>query len=229
MKKLIVNADDLGYSKGINRGIIESHEKGIVTSTSLMVNGLAAEEGVRLVKRYPNLGVGLHFVLTNEDWKALRMMKKAVGVALAKKVGDQLQVQLEKFQNLVGRMPDHINAHHHVHKLPRIYPYFERVSQEYKIPLRDVGRVEFIDTFFGMDEITGVAKLEKVNVDSLLKILDALPDGISELMCHPGYVTPDLKSSYNRHREIELKTLTDPRIKDFIQRKGIKLINFSQI
>lgn len=229
MKKLIVNADDFGYAHGVNRGIIEAYERGIVTSTSLMINGQATREAVKLAKENPGLGLGLHFVLTDEDARGLRVAQKAIGVVFAKKVGEELNAQFKKFQRLIGKIPDHIDAHHHVHKLPRIYPYFAKITQEYKIPLRDMGKVKFIDKFFGMNEITGAEEFKRVRIGSLLKILRELPDGISELMCHPGYVTPDLKSSYNKHREIELKTLIDPRVKEFIKKENIKLINFSQI
>lgn len=229
MKKLIVNADDLGYSKGINKGIIEAYEKGIVTSTTLMVNGSAVKEAVELIRRQPKLGVGLHFVLTDENQKILRAVGKVVGVAFAKRVGEQLHAQFEKFQNLTGKIPDHIDAHHHVHRLPRIYPYFAKFAREYKVPLRDAGKVKFIDEFFGMNEITRAQELARISVESLLKILGKLPNGVSELMCHPGYVIPGLKSSYGKQREIELQTLTDPKVKDFIRKEGIKLINFGQL
>lgn len=229
MKKLIVNADDFGYARGVNRGIIEAYKKGIVTSTSLMVNGQASREAAELARENPGLGVGLHFVFTDEDMKILRIAQKAIGMAFAKRVGEELNAQFERFQRLIGEIPDHINAHHHVHKLPRIFPYFLKLSREYKIPLRDTGKIGFIKRFFGMSETTGVDMLERISVENLLKILRKLPDGISELMCHPGYITPDLKSSYNKHREVELRTLTDSRVKDFIKKEGIKLINFGQL
>ena len=64
MKQLIVNADDLGHSTGINAGIFEAHERGLVTSATLMVGFPAAEAAARELARHPNLGVGLHTTLT---------------------------------------------------------------------------------------------------------------------------------------------------------------------
>ena len=92
-KYLIVNADDFGYSHSINKGIIEAHEKGIVTSTSVMVNTIAANEAKDLTK-YPDLSIGLHFEL--------------------KEVADveaELKRQIEKFVAIVGKMPDHLDTH----------------------------------------------------------------------------------------------------------------------
>ena len=76
MKVLVVNADDFGYSSGINRGIIQAHEKGIVTSTSVMVDGPAAEEARNLAK-YQKLSVGLHFNITDENVKR-RLLQRLI-------------------------------------------------------------------------------------------------------------------------------------------------------
>src|SRR5689334_18441591 len=65
MKDLIVNADDLGWTVGVNRGIAETHRNGIVTSTSLLANGAAFEDGVKVARGLPAMGVGVHLNLTN--------------------------------------------------------------------------------------------------------------------------------------------------------------------
>ena len=146
-------------------------------------------------------------------------------------VGMELQAQLEKFKMLVGRVPDHLDSHYDVHAMPGFYPYFKKAAKELGVPLRDGGKIKFISSFFGRSKPTGRGEdnLDKISAQSLLDLLHNLPDGVSELMCHPGYVTPDLESSYSFQREMELKALTDPRIKAFIEKEGIQLINFSQI
>src|SRR6266567_2877528 len=65
MRNLIVNADDLGWTQGVNRGIAEAHRNGIVTSTSLLANGRAFEEGVQSALQSPRLGVGVHLNLSD--------------------------------------------------------------------------------------------------------------------------------------------------------------------
>ena len=86
MKYLIVNADDFGYSQGINEGIIEGHSKGIVTSTSLMVYGKTAEKGVALAKKFPKFGVGLHFQIGKEELGVLnQQVTKALAIATLEK------------------------------------------------------------------------------------------------------------------------------------------------
>ena len=75
-KYLIVNADDFGQSAGVTRGIIEAHERGIVTSTSLLVRWPAATEAARYARAHPGLAVGLHldfgeWVLDGGGWRQL--------------------------------------------------------------------------------------------------------------------------------------------------------------
>lgn len=222
MKKLIVNADDFGYGLGVNRGIIEGHQKGIITSTTLLVGYPADQDAARLAKENPKLGVGLHYHLSGPLGYALMNQEKAPQkkVAQAKKTFFK---QVKDFKKLLGRMPDHIDGHFHAHLFPTLFPFVADFANEHKLPLRAVGQVAYIDEFFGRPD------LKKISLQNLIKILKNLPEGISELLCHPGYVTPDLKSKYAHQREIELKTLVDPKIKVLIKKEKIKLINFSQV
>src|SRR5687767_6392407 len=64
MKRLIINADDFGRTPGINRGVVEAHERGVVTSATMMVNYAPAAEAAALARQKPSLGVGLHVALT---------------------------------------------------------------------------------------------------------------------------------------------------------------------
>ena len=221
MKRLIVNADDLGHSKGINEGIIEAHVKGIVTSTSFMIKGHAAKHGVKLSNKYPKLGIGLHFQITKEEATLLRQVRKVVAVSKIENTKKEFIKQIKLFQKLMGRLPDHIDGHHHVHKLPRIYVFIRKFAQENNIPLRD--DVNFIDEFFGISDIN------KISPKSLIKILNNLPSGTSELMCHPARETANLNSSYSHQREVELKTLTSKEVKDVVNELNIKLITWSDI
>lgn len=91
-RSLIVNADDFGYSYGINKGIIEAYKDGIVTSTSVMVNAIAAHEAVNLVN-YPELSIGLHFYPDPQL-----------------SLEQELKAQIDKFIQIVGINPDHIDV-----------------------------------------------------------------------------------------------------------------------
>lgn len=155
MPKLIVNADDLGRSTGINRGILEAHQKGIVTSTSAMVNYPAAEHGIALLlEQAPFMGIGLHLTLTSgrpvcdpaevptlvDDDGRFYPPAALAPVAMrwaAEEVERELRAQFARFQALAGRRPDHLDSHHGA---TYIFPAALRVmlslAREYNLPIR---------------------------------------------------------------------------------------------
>src|ERR1041384_4752267 len=112
-KYLIVNADDFGQSPGVNRGIIEAHERGIVTSASLMTRWLAAGEAALYAKQHPELSVGLHFDLGEWRYQAGDWVSVYSVAPLEDKVAVERELfrQLEVFRCLLGRDPTHINSH----------------------------------------------------------------------------------------------------------------------
>lgn len=225
-RKLIVNADDFGYTSSVNKGIIEAYKNGIVTSTSLMVKREAAKEAAKLAKENPGLGVGFHFELTQEQNMILHQLKKALNILQLERTKEEFYRQLEMFKKLMSSMPTHIDGHHHVHKLPGILPFLLEFSQKYKIPLRAVGKINFIDTFS-----TDPKDTQSRSVENLTKILKTLPDGISELMTHPSYNSEELRriSSLNFEREIELQTLTLPEIKKVTKEENVQLISWRDV
>ncbi len=116
-KYLIVNADDFGQSSGINRGIIEAHEHGIVTSASLMTRWLAAGEAALYAQQYPKLSLGLHldlgeWVCHGESWVPVYTV---VHLQDRSALEREVYRQVEHFRYLVGKEPTHINSHQNVH------------------------------------------------------------------------------------------------------------------
>jgi len=214
MKSLIVNGDDFGASRGINRGVIEANEKGILTSASMMVDRSASEEAARLGARLPTLGVGLHVVLPRPAAPA-----EAEG---------EVQRQLERFIELSGQMPTHIDSHHHVHRDPGLLPAFLAVAERRRLPLRDHCGVHHISTFYG--QWNGETHLEHVSPNAMRRIVSSeLEEGFNELCCHPGYVNSDLDSSYSRERQTELETLCDPEIAALLGEAEIPLVSFREV
>ncbi|MFA6002404.1 MAG: ChbG/HpnK family deacetylase [Thermoleophilia bacterium] len=138
MKNLIVNADDFGLTEGVNRGIIECHKRGAVTSTTLLVNGDAAQSAAAAAAGYPLLGVGLHLNLTSGrpvlaagkvsslvDDEGLfpgmpTMVRRLIsGRARRDELAAEIRAQIDKCIEL-GINPTHIDSHHHLHALPRL-------------------------------------------------------------------------------------------------------------
>jgi predicted glycoside hydrolase/deacetylase ChbG (UPF0249 family) len=215
MKYLIVNADDFGYSFSINKGIIKGHMDGIITSTTVLVDEIAANEANRL-SQYPNLSVGLHFnPRPNKDLQY------------------EFKRQLELFISITGHKPDSVDTHK---SLPsdkvNMEQMLRKYSKENNTPVRRLGNVKFIRSFFGLNvDGSGTLDESKVTVEGLIHAIDEATEEVNEIMTHSGYCDEYLlsKSSYNITREKELKSILDPSIKPYIESKGLKLVNWIQL
>jgi chitin disaccharide deacetylase len=288
MRNLIVNADDLGWTAGVNRGIAEAHRHGIVTSTSLLANGSAFADGVKTASELPGLGVGVHLNLSdgapiapaervksllNEDGEFAGgpeslLMRLTTQSLQAKEVEREWDAQIEKVRG-AGIRPTHLDGHKHVHMLPGLFGIALRLAKRHGIaavrvsheasPLRtalsdgnessgvtlkqgvqarglkllardaremaDRAGISTADYFCGIAQ-TGV--LTKAGVQ---KLLSSLPEGTTELMCHPGYADEELRKSHTRlqeSRQTELEILTDKTIRKSVAELGIRLINYEQ-
>ena len=219
MKFLIVNADDFGYGRGVNRGIVEAIDRGIVTSAGLMVNTPGTEEAVRLAAERPRLSLGLHANFTNEAERLVEFDDPPTCRA-------ELRRQFERFCELVGRKPTHLDSHQHVHRRRPCAPSFLELAGEYGIPLRDQPPVVFKGGFYGQWEY-GVSDPTKVSFDALARILSQeLTRGIYELAVHPGRFDPGAHYVYHRDRENELAALTDSRLRELLEREAIELTSY---
>lgn len=215
MKKLIVNADDFGYSFSVNKGIIEAHTNGIVTSTTVMIDAIAAKEAKDL-SNYPDLSVGLHFYP-----KSLNDVEA------------ELTRQIELFEKIVGHKPDSIDTHK---RMPKENKEIETAIKKYcainPTPVRGFGKAKFIRTFFGYNvDGSGTLSEDHVSIDSLKNAINQVTDELNEIMCHVGYSDDYLRanSSYNDTREKELKSICNPTIKKYLEEKEITLCNWKQI
>lgn len=223
MKYLIVNGDDFGASRGINRGIMEVHRRGALTSASLMIAMPAAREAVALAKTAPDLGVGLHVALTNEDATPMLDFDDA------RACGAAIEAQIGAFRDAMGRLPTHLDTHQNVHRDERLRPLFVEVAARYDLPLREHSPVRYFSNFYGQWD-DGIAHPEHISIESLLHMLRTeIRNGITELSCHPGYIGPEFASPYNIEREIEILTLSDPRFPHFLRDNGVRLINFRDV
>ncbi len=222
VKVIIFNADDFGYGRGINRGIVEAHERGVVTSTSLMVNTPAVREAVALAAARPALSVGLHVNFTNEAERLVDFYDPAVARA-------ELRRQFDVFVDLMGRLPTHLDSHQHVHRVRECRPAFEELAAEHGLHLRDAPPVAYKGGFYGQWEY-GVSDMEKVSFAALERILrNEIEGGFYEMCVHPGYAEAGFQSVYLAEREEELRTLTDPRVRTVLDEEGIRLIGYDDL
>jgi hopanoid biosynthesis associated protein HpnK len=150
-RQLIVNADDFGISRGVNRGIVEAHRQGLVTSASLMANLPSAEDALTRAATCPNLGLGLHLTLTagrpltppervpslvdaDGSFHALGTLlaRLSLGKVRAGDLRRELSAQVE-WSLKRGVLPDHLNSHHHVHIHPRVTPIVVALAREHGV------------------------------------------------------------------------------------------------
>lgn len=224
-KFLIINADDFGYTDGVNRGIIEAHQVGVVTSTSLMVDSRWSVDAAKLARKCSRLSVGLHFVATNDEGPLFDLNNIQM-------VRDELDRQYQSFCDLTGQLPTHLDSHHHVHlRAQTLIQLIAMWAQEHALPLRNIGGVRFNGAFYGHsfnEEWQPHPAPELISVENLKGILSELRGGITELACHPGYFSSDL-TSYGLERELELATLVNPAISLLIDELEIQLINFAEV
>jgi chitin disaccharide deacetylase len=214
---LIINADDFGASAGVNRGIVEAHANGIVTSTTLLVDRPEAPAAAELARSHPELGVGLHWDLDGRD------------LGDARAIRSELTRQLDAFAGLMSRRPTHLDSHHHVHRLPEVAPIARELATRAGLPLRGEEPFRYVGGFYGQWE-QGVTDLDHVRPEFLIWLLhNELAEGVTEIGCHPGYIGDGFKSSYLAEREVELRTLTDRRVREEIDALGIRLANFATV
>lgn len=222
MKYLIVNGDDFGASRGINRGIMEVYERGALTSASLMIGMPAAREAVALAKGAPDLSVGLHVAMTNED------ATPQFDFDNARVCAAEIEAQISTFCDAMGTLPTHLDTHQNVHRDERLRPLFVEAAARYALLLREHSPVRYFSNFYGQWD--DIAHPEHISIESLLHMLrQELHHGITELSCHPGYMGPEFASPYNIEREIEIRTLSDPQFLQFLRDNGAQLINFRDV
>jgi predicted glycoside hydrolase/deacetylase ChbG (UPF0249 family) len=215
-RRLIVNADDFGRSPGVNAGVIAAHAGGIVTTASLMVRWPAAAEAAA----YAGLGLGLHVDLG--EWRRVdgtwEPVYEVVDLRDADAVAAEISRQIRRFVELVGRPPTHLDSHQHVHREEPVRTALADTGAALGVPVRELTpRIRYCGSFYGA---------ERIDVEALLGVLAALPEGVTELGCHPG-LGADHDSEYDVEREQELRTLCDPRVRALIDAEAIELVTFA--
>ena len=290
MKNLIVNADDLGWTEGVNRGIAEAHRKGLVTSTSLLANGPSFAYALEIARANPELGVGVHLNLSDGPPTAnskdvggllneageleggpesllLRIASRSLNL---EEVEREWDAQIRKIRD--SRItPTHLDGHKHVQMLPGLFEVALRLAKKYgirairvsheesklrallssggeqksgvvlkqgvqarglKLLARDAREMADHAGLVTCDHFCGIAQTGVLTREGVETLLKNLPQGTTELMCHPGYVDESLRRSETRlqeSRQVELDILTDPMVRKLVATQGIRLISYQLI
>jgi predicted glycoside hydrolase/deacetylase ChbG (UPF0249 family) len=256
-RRLVVNADDFGFTRDVNAGIIEAYERGILTATTLMAEGEAFEDAVRLAGEHPGLDIGVHLTLVGMPG----LPASLAGCTTAVYSG-----QLDVYEIFAGQVrkvlaagirPTHVDTHKHTHLLPPVLRAVCTVAEEFGIGwVRSPGDFPFSYGRKGLvsrvmrwrrramrrtiaeaglrttDAFTGFAWTGTFTEKDLARLLPALPEGVTELMCHPGRLGGELEGANTRlkaSRVQELRALTHPATRAAVEAAGIQLVGFREL
>lgn len=261
MKRLIVNADDFGFTHDVNAGIVEAHQRGILTATTLMATGAAFDDAVRLARENPALDVGCHLVLVGSPGFPPTVLKLLEACALGRiQPYLELKKQVERILG-AGIRATHLDTHKHTHLFPPVLDAVARLSEEFGIPWvrrpfdlpvtpggvpfakrmvsRALGGVRgqfhrvlarhhcrSTDHFAGF-QITG-----RFDASDVVRLIESLPAGLTEFMVHPGHCTAELRAARTRlkeSREMELRALVAPEVREALARCHVQLTRYSQV
>jgi len=251
LRRLIINADDFGFTRDVNAGIVEAHRSGVLTSTTLMANGAAFEDAVQLARETPTLDVGCHLVLVQGRSLATGVLlprgPRQLLWKLAQRgidVYSELRLQIEKLR-AAGILPTHLDTHKHTHLVPHVFRIAVRLAREFAIPYvrlpldRTLGIPAPIERFYRRmaeregvhltDHFLGFRLTGTFREESFRAAIEGLPEGTTEFMCHPGKLGPELERAETRLKESrvrELEALTSPRIRELIAARQIELTGF---
>jgi chitin disaccharide deacetylase len=228
---VIVTADDFGLCDEVNRGVLLAHREGIVTSTSLMVRQPGAVSAAAAASTVPELAVGLHvdlgeWVYTDIDgWQhvdAVVDQDDPVGVR------DEVERQLERFVRLMGCSPTHLDGHQHAHKGGPAATVVCQIGERLDVPVRlHHDEIVYSGAFYGADG-RGAPFFDGVSVEALVEVIATLPDGVTELGCHPSFPFDDSVSVYARQRPVELRSLCDPAVRAALVARNATLVPTSR-
>jgi predicted glycoside hydrolase/deacetylase ChbG (UPF0249 family) len=266
-KQLVVNADDFGFTPDVNQGILEAHRTGILTATTLMANGAAFDDALRLARQAPSLDIGCHLVLIGGrslvTQKPFPLTVPQLAAALARRQicpYDELRAQVRHIVES-GIRPTHLDTHKHTHLAPPVLDAVARLGEEFGIrwvrrpfdfPLNAAGgtvphlkrltsgamslmrrrfhRVLEKHGCLTTDHFAGFQITGRFRAAELVQLMSAIPEGSTELMCHPGRCGPALRAARTRlkeSREHELAALISPEVRQALERNGIELVNYA--
>ncbi len=249
MKKVIINADDFGLTKGCNNGIIKGMTEGIITSTTIMMNMPESKHAIELAKAYGIKDIGIHLTLTcgaplsepmqvpslvntegkfySRRWELFPKIKK-------EDAEKELRNQIETFLSY-GIQCSHFDSHHHVHMYEEISEVVLNLAKEYNVALRQpsehlkkrINEMKIPTTDCFSMEFYG----EKATLTKIKSIIGCIDDETIEIMTHPAYPDDELFkiSSYNSYRQNELDVLMSKNIKNWLDENDIELVGFLEL
>lgn len=270
---LIVNADDLGINPARDRGIIEAYQNGIVSSATMIANGLSFTTATNQAKA-TGLPTGIHLNLSDgvtlsgpinrltdlsgtlPGKVSLRKYLLEGDVDLAA-IRREFSAQIERVMT-AGMIPTHLDGHQHCHIYPCLTDMVIDLAEKYGLDkIRSVCQAKPEETKIPEDLVDdivlfsrlgqaahdrfkiaglktpkglwGLPQLHSLDLTSLCGLLNNLPEGCWELMCHPGYPYPQGSVFEGEQRLKEVQALCSREVQEAIMKRQIRLCNFGDL
>lgn len=248
MKRLLIRADDLGFSEGVNYGIYKTVKDGIIRTVGLMTNMPSAEQGYNLIRDY-NVCLGQHtnicvgkpltdpdripsLVGSDGEFKPSREYRKAQNDFVnLDEVILEIEAQYQRFVEITGRQPDYFEGH--AVKSDNFFQGLQIVAERHGLsylPFSVNSPVLFKTStlYMYMDSM----KADYVPFSSLKNCLEhAHEDGVEMFVCHPGYLDAYIlnKSSLTIPRALEVEMLCAEETKQYLSEQDVQLITYCDL
>jgi len=253
-KTLIINADDCNLTSQVTEAILKAHENGVVTSTTFLINLPAGPDVVQELLARKKLGIGLHLNVTLGKPVAKPGLVKSLlqkdgrfkkkdqysekKLPPVSEITEEFKAQLQKFIKTFKRLPTHVDVHHHMHDFRPFLEALAVIAGKHDLPVRwtrlltepeirkEHKDLRTTDHFYGnIDPHTFWTE------EVLRHLLFTLPEGTSEIMCHPGWVDDELCaiSSLTIPREREYQLFSMKELRGYVNHLGIKLAHFGSL
>lgn len=255
MKQLLIRADDLGYSEGVNYGIAKAVNEGVVKSVGVMTNMTTAKHGLNLLKKenvclgqHTNICVGKPVTdpalipsLCKEDgnFKSSKEYRKSkmegVDFVNLDEVIIEIEAQYKKFIELTGQKPEYFEGH--AVASDNFFKGLEIVAAKYDLPYLEMPGKNDDYVMFRNTKIYCYTpgNFEKYEKNPFIAIQDAVlnlhEDGCDMLVFHPGYIDDYLlkNSSMTSIRAVEAEMLSDDKVKNWLEQQEINLVTYSDL
>ncbi|MFH1510213.1 MAG: ChbG/HpnK family deacetylase [Candidatus Woesearchaeota archaeon] len=211
MKYLIINADDFGYSRVFNEEIIRLIGKGLITSTTVMIDRIDQAERSHIenildLAKTHDLSIGLHVEFTSD-----------------KNFRREIERQFAVYKSIFSGIPSHLDLHKSTYLIDG-YPYVMNFCHERKIPCRNEGIVGVKPLMTKKQAFDGTYNPLPEVMHWLKSLTD---DEMAEIFFHPGRYDPDCKSSLNRQREEDVKRLE--LLDGFFKSHDFNLVSYNRM
>lgn len=205
MKKIIINADDLGFSVGVNQAILKANTEGYLTHASLMANTEYFQDAIQLIPNFKNLRIGVHVTLTCGkalyeknvlgkngllDWTFVKLLFLRKTSKVLESLENEIENQILKIKEN-GIEISHIDGHEHIHIIPSINKIVRRLAKKHQIPrIREINE-NFFESLKFNGSTTNLANIIKL---ILLKTLSLFNKNENEIGFYSMLNTCDIRA-----------------------------------